>query len=65
MMPRITLVPPPGAALPEAPATIAQLISAIDGLRYHLDDFHLTTASNLTLWRDELQVRLERSKQHP
>jgi len=58
-MARITLVPPPPRS---SPATIAELIVAIDGLRFHFDDFALTTSMNLTHWRDELQARLDAVK---
>jgi len=51
-----------GEVIPPPPATIQQLIDAIDAYRNHLDDFALTTGMNLETLRDALQRRLDAIK---
>jgi hypothetical protein len=56
-MSKIIMMPPP-----KPPATMAELISAIDGYRHHLTDFMVTTSVNLEHLRDAVQARLDATK---
>lgn len=45
--------------IPPKPATNAELIAAIEGLRVHLDEFAKRTTSNLEWLTEGLQARLD------